>query len=165
MSTFDASTKTMVRMTVNGEQVEGHAEPRLLLADFLREQCGATGVHVGCEHGVCGCCTVLIDGVASRSCLALAVQSDGADVRTVESLAPTGTLTALQESFRQHHALQCGFCTPGILISLTDLLSRNPHPEREEVVSVVGGHICRCTGYTNIIDAAMAAIEGKTEQD
>jgi aerobic-type carbon monoxide dehydrogenase small subunit (CoxS/CutS family) len=145
---------------VNGRAVRGHAEPRLLLADFLREQCGVTGVHVGCEHGVCGCCTVLIDGVAARSCLALAVQADGATVETVESLAgPDGALNPLQAAFRDHHALQCGFCTPGILMSLTDFLRRVPKPTREEVTEVVGGHLCRCTGYSNIIDAVMAAVE------
>jgi len=159
-----AKTRAEVTMTLNGVAVNGHAEPRMLLADFLREICGATGVHVGCEHGVCGCCTVLINGVAARSCLALAVQCDGAKIETVESLAARdGTLNALQAAFRKHHALQCGFCTPGILMSLTDLLRRNPAPDRDEVVEVVGGHLCRCTGYGNIIDAAMDAI-GSTER-
>jgi len=154
-----AAERTEVCVTLNGVAVSGYAEPRMLLADFLREACGATGVHVGCEHGVCGCCTVILNGVAARSCLALAVQADGAKIETVESLADAdGTLNVLQQAFRTHHALQCGFCTPGILMSLTDLLRRDPTPTREEVVSVVGGHLCRCTGYTNIIDAAMDAI-------
>jgi 2-furoyl-CoA dehydrogenase 2Fe-2S iron sulfur subunit len=154
-----ASERVEISMKLNGVEVSARAEPRTLLADFLREACGATGVHVGCEHGVCGCCTIILNGVASRSCLALAVQADGAEIETVESLAEVdGTLNALQEAFRKHHALQCGFCTPGILMSLTDLLRRNPKPSREEVVNVVGGHLCRCTGYTNIIDAAMDAI-------
>jgi 2-furoyl-CoA dehydrogenase 2Fe-2S iron sulfur subunit len=159
MTEIKAHERVEISLTLNGATAVGRAEPRMLLADFLREECGATGVHVGCEHGVCGCCTVLINGVAGRSCLALAVQADGAKIETVESLAQAdGTLNALQEAFRKHHALQCGFCTPGILMSLTDLLRRNPKPEREEVVNVVGGHLCRCTGYTNIIDAAMDAI-------
>lgn len=159
MSTIKPSERVEVSLTLNGVRVTGQAEPRMLLADFLRENCGATGVHVGCEHGVCGCCTILLNGTAVRSCLTLAVQVEGADVRSVEYLAGSdGTLNRLQEAFRKHHALQCGFCTPGILMSLTDLLSRNPNPPREEVVNVVGGHLCRCTGYTNIIDAAMDAI-------
>jgi 2-furoyl-CoA dehydrogenase 2Fe-2S iron sulfur subunit len=124
-----ASERVEIRMKLNGVEVSARAEPRTLLADFLREACGATGVHVGCEHGVCGCCTIILNGVASRSCLALAVQADGAEIETVESLAEVdGTLNALQEAFRKHHALQCGFCTPGILMSLTDLLRRNAKP-------------------------------------
>jgi len=159
LSEVKASERVEVRLKLNGAEASGYAEPRTLLADFLREACGATGVHVGCEHGVCGCCTIILNGVASRSCLALAVQADGAEIETVESLADAdGTLNALQEAFRKHHALQCGFCTPGILMSLTDLLRRTPKPAREEVVKIVGGHLCRCTGYTNIIDAAMDAI-------
>jgi 2-furoyl-CoA dehydrogenase 2Fe-2S iron sulfur subunit len=162
MSTIKPSERVEISLTLNGVPVTGQAEPRMLLADFLREICGATGVHVGCEHGVCGCCTILLNGTAVRSCLALAVQADGANVKTVESLAGSdGTLNRLQEAFRKHHALQCGFCTPGILMSLTDLLSRNPSPPREEVVNVIGGHLCRCTGYTNIIDAAMDAINSE----
>jgi 2-furoyl-CoA dehydrogenase 2Fe-2S iron sulfur subunit len=157
-----AKDRAEVQITLNGVVLSGYAEPRTLLADFLRESCGATGVHVGCEHGVCGCCTVIINGVAARSCLALALQSDGATIETVESLAASdGTLNALQAAFNKHHALQCGFCTPGILMSLTDLLRRNPSPEREEVVEVVGGHLCRCTGYSNIIDAVMDAVGNK----
>ncbi len=161
MTTIKPEDHLRVSLTLNGEAVSGHAEPRMLLADFLRASCGATGVHVGCEHGVCGCCTIIMDSVAVRSCLAFAVQADGTTIETVESLAPEGRLTAMQEAFRKHHALQCGFCTPGILMSLTDLLRRNPNPQREEVVHVVGGHLCRCTGYTNIIDAAMDAINGR----
>jgi 2-furoyl-CoA dehydrogenase 2Fe-2S iron sulfur subunit len=155
----EAKARAEVNLTLNGAPVSGYAEARTLLADFLREACGATGVHVGCEHGVCGCCTVIIDGVAARSCLALAVQAAGATIETVESLAgKDGTLNALQAAFKKHHALQCGFCTPGILMSLTDFLRRNPRPAREEVVEVVGGHLCRCTGYANIIDAVMDAV-------
>jgi 2-furoyl-CoA dehydrogenase 2Fe-2S iron sulfur subunit len=159
MTEIKARECVAVGLTLNGATITGQAEPRMLLSDFLREECGATGVHVGCEHGVCGCCTIILNGVAARSCLVLAVQAEGAVVETVESLAEAdGELNALQESFRKHHALQCGFCTPGILMSLTELLRRNPKPSQEEVVSVVGGHLCRCTGYTNIIDAAMDAI-------
>jgi aerobic-type carbon monoxide dehydrogenase small subunit (CoxS/CutS family) len=127
-------------------------EPRLLLTDFLRHRLGLTGTHVGCEHGVCGACTVLLDGVSVRACCVLAVQADGGSVETVESLAGNGPLTALQESFRRHHALQCGFCTPGILMAATDLLSRGS-PTREEIVDLLSGHLCRCTGYAPIVDA------------
>ncbi|MFK3664133.1 (2Fe-2S)-binding protein [Ochrobactrum teleogrylli] len=148
----------LVRFTLNGQEASAPAEPRLLLTDFLRDSIGLTGTHVGCEHGVCGCCTVLIDGVASRSCLTLAVQVEGRDVRTVESLALEGRiLNTLQSAFQRHHALQCGFCTPGILMSFTDLLSRNPAPDREEVQDVLGGHLCRCTGYHAIVEAVLDA--------
>jgi len=141
-----------VELTVNGRRVREQVEPRLLLSDFLRHRLGLTGTHVGCEHGVCGACTVRVDGAAVRSCLLLAVQVDGREVETVESLAGAGPLTPLQESFRRHFALQCGFCTAGILMAATELLERGP-PTREEVVDLVSGHLCRCTGYTPIIDA------------
>ena len=127
-------------------------EPRLLLTDFLRHRLGLTGTHVGCEHGVCGACTVLLDGVSVRGCCVLAVQADGSRVDTVESLAGNGPLSALQEAFRRHHALQCGFCTPGILMAATDLLSRGT-PTRDEIVDLLSGHLCRCTGYAPIVDA------------
>ena len=130
----------------------------MLLSDFLRHSLGATGTHVGCEHGVCGCCTVMIDGTAVRSCLTLAVQAEGRDVRTVELLAaPDGALNALQAAFRKHHALQCGFCTPGILMSFTDYLARNPKPSDAEIRDVLGGHLCRCTGYAGIVAAVKEA--------
>lgn len=149
-----------VVMTLNGRKVAGDAEPRMLLTDFIRHTLGATGTHVGCEHGICGCCTVLIDGVASRSCLSFAVQCDGARIETVESLASDdGALNALQDAFNRHHALQCGFCTAGILMSFTDFLRRHPEPTRAEVVDVLGGHLCRCTGYTAIVDAVMDVVE------
>jgi 2-furoyl-CoA dehydrogenase 2Fe-2S iron sulfur subunit len=152
--------KQRVTITLNGRKVSGEAEPRMLLSDFLRHELGATGTHVGCEHGVCGCCTVIIDGVAGRSCLAFAVQANGAVIETVESLAPDDmTLNDLQDAFNRHHALQCGFCTAGILMSFTNYLARNPKPTREEVTEVLGGHICRCTGYANIIDAVMDVVE------
>ena len=142
----------MIELTVNGVVRRGECEPRLLLSDFLRHELGLTGTHVGCEHGVCGACTVLLDGRSVRSCLTFAVQADGAEIVTVEGLE----WGALQEAFRRHHALQCGFCTPGILAAATDLLARG-QPERQEVVDMLGGHICRCTGYQPIVDAIMDA--------
>jgi 2-furoyl-CoA dehydrogenase 2Fe-2S iron sulfur subunit len=159
--------RAMIRFTLNGKPEAGAAEPRLLLSDFLRDVMGATGTHVGCEHGVCGCCTVLVDGLACRSCLTFAVQVEGKTVATVESLAaPDGTLNPLQEAFRDRHALQCGYCTPGILMSFTDYLRRNPDPSADEVRDVLSGHLCRCTGYDGIIravlDAARTMREAKT---
>jgi 2-furoyl-CoA dehydrogenase 2Fe-2S iron sulfur subunit len=148
-------------LTLNGRKMSGEAEPRMLLSDFLRHVLGATGTHVGCEHGVCGCCTVLIDGAAVRSCLTLAVQAEGRAVTTVESLAdPNGKLNALQQAFQNNHALQCGFCTPGILMSFTDFLARNPRPTEAEVVEVLSGHLCRCTGYAGIVAAVLEAAGG-----
>lgn len=149
-----------IGFTLNGEPVTGHAEPRMLLTDFLRQVIGATGTHVGCEHGVCGCCTLRIDGVAQRSCLVLAIQAEGRDVQTVEGLAPReGAMTALQEAFRKHHALQCGFCTPGILMSFADFLERVPDPSEEQLRDTLSGHICRCTGYAGIMAAVTEAAE------
>src|ERR1700681_3809353 len=147
-----------IGVTLNGRTVSGEAEPRLLLTDFLRHVIGATGTHVGCEHGVCGCCTVLIDGTAVRSCLTLAVQAEGRVVTTVESLADgNGKLNVLQQAFQNNHALQCGFCTPGILMSFTDFLRRNPDPSEAEVVDVRSGPLCRCTGYAGIVAAVLEA--------
>ncbi len=147
-----------ISVKLNGRPVSADAEPRMLLSDFIREALGATGTHVGCEHGVCGCCTVLLDGAAVRSCLTLAVQADGRDITTVEALAGRdGTLNALQQAFRNNHALQCGFCTPGILMSFTDFLRRNPKPSEAQVVEVLSGHICRCTGYAGIVAAVLEA--------
>ncbi len=143
---------TEIDLTVNGRTVREVVEPRLLLTDFLRHRLGLTGTHVGCEHGVCGACTVLVDGVSVRGCCLLAVQADGSHVETVESLADGGPLTALQDAFRRHHALQCGFCTPGILMAATDLLSRG-RPTRDEIVDMLSGQLCRCTGYAPIVDA------------
>jgi 2-furoyl-CoA dehydrogenase 2Fe-2S iron sulfur subunit len=146
--------KARVTLTLNGKKLAAEAEPRMLLSDFLRHALGATGTHVGCEHGICGCCTVLIDGVAQRSCLTLAVQAEGREVTTVESLASAdGALNPLQQAFRNNHALQCGFCTPGILMSFTDYLARNPKPSTEQIREVLSGHICRCTGYAGIVKA------------
>ena len=141
-----------IALTVNGRVVRASVEPRVLLTDFLRHRLGLTGTHVGCEHGLCGACTVLLDGVAVRGCCLLAVQADGAAIETVESLAGEGGLNVLQAAFRRHHALQCGFCTPGILMAATDLLSRG-RPSRDEIVDMLSGHLCRCTGYAPIVDA------------
>jgi 2-furoyl-CoA dehydrogenase 2Fe-2S iron sulfur subunit len=158
MRRVNRDQKVRISLTLNGRKLSAETEPRTLLSDFLRHSLGATGTHVGCEHGVCGCCTVQIDGAAVRSCLTLAMQAEGRDVRTVESLAgENGKLNKLQEAFRNHHALQCGFCTPGILMSFTDFLSRNPKPTEEELRDVLSGHICRCTGYAGIMAALKEA--------
>jgi 2-furoyl-CoA dehydrogenase 2Fe-2S iron sulfur subunit len=150
--------RTRVTLTLNGRTVSGEAEPRMLLTDFIRHVLGLTGTHVGCEHGICGACTVLIDGTAVRGCLTLAVQAEGRSVTTVESLAaPDGALNPLQQAFQKYHALQCGFCTPGILMSFTDFFSRNPHPSEHEIREVLSGHLCRCTGYAGIVEALVAA--------
>jgi carbon-monoxide dehydrogenase small subunit len=146
-----------IRLTVNGVHKEGAAEPRRLLADFLREDLGLTGTHVGCEHGVCGACTVVIDGEAVRSCLMLAVQADGTDLRTVEGLAQGQKLHVLQQAFHEHHALQCGFCTSGILMSMEAFLKENPTPDEDEIRTALSGNLCRCTGYQNIVRAVAAA--------
>ncbi len=147
-----------ITMTVNGHSVGGRVEGRLLLADFLRRHLGLTGTHIGCEHGACGACTVVVAGEAVRSCLMLAVQADGETVTTVEGLArPDGTPHPLQAAFRTHHALQCGFCTPGMLTTLTVFLDRNPDAGEEAVRDAVSGNLCRCTGYQGIVDAALAA--------
>ena len=146
--------KARIALTLNGRPISAKVEPRTHLADFIRETLLLTGTHLGCEHGICGACTVLIDGVATRSCLTLAVQAEGREVRTVESLASAdGKLNALQQAFRNNHALQCGFCTPGILMSFTDFLARNPHPSEAEIREVLSGHLCRCTGYAGIVAA------------
>jgi 2-furoyl-CoA dehydrogenase 2Fe-2S iron sulfur subunit len=149
---------TSLTLDVNGRAVKAEVEPRTSLADFLRDQLNLTGTHLGCEHGVCGACTIEIDGVPARACLALAVQADGATVRTVESLAPApGKLSVLQDAFRRHHALQCGFCTAGILMSLDVYLRNHAEPTEHELREYLGGHLCRCTGYVPIIAAALDA--------
>ena len=142
-----------VELTVNGRAYREEVEPRLLLSDFLRHTLGLTGTHVGCEHGVCGACTVRLDGAAIRSCLLLAVQADGSAVETVEGLASNGELHPLQAAFREHHALQCGFCTSGILMAAVELVERGGRVPREEIVDLLSGHLCRCTGYEPIVDA------------
>ncbi len=149
-----------ITIVLNGVAMSGQAEPRMLLSDFLRDRLGATGTHVGCEQGVCGACTVRLDGAAVRSCLTLAHQADGRRVDTVEGLSGENSdLNRLQRAFRRHHALQCGFCTPGILMSLQDFLERNPNPTAREVREVVGGHLCRCTGYAGILRAVAEVID------
>ena len=145
MRRVNKGERARLRLTLNARKTSDEAEPRMLLSDFLRHVLGATGTHVGCEHGVCGGCTVLLDGTAVRSCLTLAVQAEGRAVTTVESLAGAdGKLSVLQQAFQNNHALQCGFCTPGILMSFTDFLERNPNPSEAEVVEVLSGHLCRC---------------------
>ncbi len=144
---------TAVEVTVNGRTYREDVEPRLLLSDFLRHTLGLTGTHVGCEHGVCGACTIRLDGAAVRSCLLLAVQADGCTIETVEGLAANGELHPLQEAFREHHALQCGFCTSGILMAAANLLEQDRTPTRDEIVDMLSGHLCRCTGYEPIVDA------------
>ena len=146
-----------VRLTVNGVPCEGRCEPRKLLVDFLREDLGLTGTHVGCEHGVCGACTILFNGEAARSCIMLAVQADGAELLTVEGLMRDGKLHPLQEAFREHHGLQCGFCTPGMLLTALDFLHTNPSPTEAEIREGVSAVLCRCTGYHGIIKAVGAA--------
>ena len=158
MRSVKRDQRVRISLTLNGRKQAAEAEPRMLLSDFIRQALGATGTHVGCEHGVCGCCTVLIDGVAVRSCLTLALQAEGRAVTTVESLAGwSGQLNALQQAFQNNHALQCGFCTPGILMSFTDFLQRNPNPSEAEVIEVLSGHLCRCTGYAGIVAAVLEA--------
>ena len=158
MPRLSADARHRVAFVLNGRPVEGQAEPRLLLTDFLRHVLGMTGTHVGCEHGVCGACTIEVDGVPARACLMLAVQADGATLRTVEGLAPEpGRLSVLQQAFRRHHALQCGFCTPGILMSLDYYLRDNPDPQEEDIRIFLTGHLCRCTGYVPIVAAALDA--------
>jgi carbon-monoxide dehydrogenase small subunit len=150
-----------ISLTVNGTKYERDVEPRTLLSDFLRHELELTGTHVGCEHGVCGACTVLFDGEPARSCLTLAVQADGREVSTVESLAPEGApLTPLQQAFRTHHGLQCGYCTPGFLMTATAFLNEHPNPTRDEIVEALSGNICRCTGYSGIVRAVEAVAEG-----
>ncbi|MEU6754713.1 (2Fe-2S)-binding protein [Spirillospora sp. NPDC046719] len=147
-----------VRMRVNGGTRSASVPARLTLADFLRERCGLTGTHLGCEHGVCGACTVLLDGEAVRACLVLAVQADGAEVTTVEGIAsPTGELSPVQAAFRDHHGLQCGFCTPGFVVSVTAFLRDNPDPTDEQIRDGLSGNLCRCTGYQGILKAVRAA--------
>ena len=148
-----------IRLTVNGVAREGWAEPRRLLVDFLRENLGLTGTHIGCEHGICGACTILFNGEAARSCLMLAVQADGAEIVTVEGLAKGGELHPLQTAFWEHHALQCGFCTPGMLLAALDFLKTNPNPTEEEIRIGLSAVLCRCTGYQGIVEAVMAAAE------
>jgi 2-furoyl-CoA dehydrogenase 2Fe-2S iron sulfur subunit len=158
MSRLTGTQRHRVSFTLNGRPVSGEAEPRLLLTDFIRHVIGATGTHVGCEHGVCGACTIQIDGAPARACLTLAVQVEGATLRTVEGLAlAPERMSVLQECFRDHHGLQCGFCTAGILMSLDALLRDQPDASEDAIRDMLSGHLCRCTGYAPIMRAALAA--------
>ncbi len=152
------SKSVTVNVRVNGKAYTRTVEPRMLLSDFLREELELKGTHVGCEHGVCGTCTVLLDGQSARSCLVFAAQVDGAEVRTVEGLAKNGAMSPLQQAFWEKHGLQCGFCTPGMLMVATELLERNPNPSVEEIREAVSSNLCRCTGYYNIVEAVQAAV-------
>jgi aerobic carbon-monoxide dehydrogenase small subunit len=154
-------TAHTIRVTVNGTAYERAVEPRLLLADFLRGTLGLTGTHVGCEHGVCGACTVLIDGDSMRACLLFAVQLDGCAIETVESLGTLNNLSPLQQAFHEHHALQCGFCTPGMLMTATDLLRKYPLATDDQIREGLSGNLCRCTGYEHIVAAVRAARDAR----
>ncbi|MPZ36283.1 MAG: 2Fe-2S iron-sulfur cluster binding domain-containing protein [Rhodospirillales bacterium] len=158
------SQKVSVRLTVNGKAYERRVEPRYLLADFLRHEIGLKGTHIGCEHGVCGACTVMIDGRTARSCLHFAAAVDGAEITTVEGLASEDRLNPIQQAFHEHHALQCGYCTPGFLMTVTEFLQRNPSPSRDEIRIALTNNICRCTGYANIIEAVAAAADAMRGQ-
>jgi 2-furoyl-CoA dehydrogenase 2Fe-2S iron sulfur subunit len=163
MMKLSGNQRHPVRLTVNGKIHTGEAEPRRLLSDFLRQDLGLPGTHVGCEHGVCGACTVLLDGKAVRSCTLYAVQLDGAELQTIEGLAHADGLSDLQEAFHRHHALQCGFCTPGILMSCQQFLTEVPNPSEDEVRHMLSGHICRCTGYEGIVRAILDVARTRTE--
>jgi len=156
------SERVAVRLTVNGRPVEQVVEARRSLADFLREDLGLTGTHVGCEHGVCGACTVLVDGRSARSCLLFAAQIEGRAVTTIEGLTPAEGLSPLQESFRVCHAMQCGFCTPGMIVTTTELLAQEPVPSTEAIREAISGNLCMCTGYVNIVRAIEQAVAART---
>ncbi len=149
--------KVAIHLVVNGVAREGRCEPRKLLVDFLREDLGLTGTHIGCEHGICGACTVLVNGEATRSCLMLAVQAEGAEITTIEGLATNAELHPLQQAFHEHHGLQCGFCTPGMLLTALDLLKTNANPSEDEIRQGISAVLCRCTGYHGIVKAVQAA--------
>jgi carbon-monoxide dehydrogenase small subunit len=158
-------TDIEIRVRVNGIARRATVPPRLTLADFLRERCHLTGTHLGCEHGVCGACTVLMDGEAVRACLVFAVQADGSEITTIEAVAgPDGELSPVQRAFRDNHGLQCGFCTPGFVISLTAFLRDNPDPTDEQIRDALSGNLCRCTGYQGILSAARQAAKHTAEQ-
>ena len=154
---MDKDETATVKLTINGVPREGRCPPRKLLVDFIREDLALTGTHVGCEHGVCGACTILVNGEAARSCLMLAVQADGAELTTVEGLAKDGKLHPLQQAFHEHHGLQCGFCTPGMLLTALDFLRTNPQPTEQEIREGISAVLCRCTGYHGIVKAIAAA--------
>ena len=159
--THDEIAHKPVWLVVNGQVVERFVEPRLLLSDFLRHTLGLTGTHVGCEHGVCGSCTVLVEGDSVRSCLMLAIQANGLDVKTVESLGTVDALSPLQEAFREHHGLQCGFCTPGMLMTCVDVLDKLPLQNDAQIRDALSGNLCRCTGYQGIVDAVRSCVAGR----
>jgi 2-furoyl-CoA dehydrogenase 2Fe-2S iron sulfur subunit len=164
MPQLSKDVRHTVTMTLNGDVVSGYAEPRMLLSDFLTHEIGITSCHVGCEHGVCGACTVLVDGTVMRGCLTLAVQADGTTVETSESLASDDNeLSELQLAFKKHHGLQCGYCTPGILMSLTAYLKETPKPTEEELRDMLTGHLCRCTGYVGMVKAVLDYCENRTD--
>ncbi len=155
------TVKQAIAVTVNGKQYQREVEPRLTLADFLRHEINLTGTHLGCEHGVCGACTILLNGLSTRSCLTFAVQAHGQEVTTIEGLAePDGTLSPLQQAMAENHALQCGFCTPGMLITLTELLRDDPNPDDAKIRETLTGNLCRCTGYSGIVAAARQVAKG-----
>ncbi len=156
MAKLKRGVRHPIAFKLNGRKVAGHAEPRMLLTDFLRQELGATDIHVGCEHGVCGACTIRLDGKLARGCLTFAIQVDGRRIDTLDSLAEReGELSELQKAFRKHHALQCGYCTPGVLMSLSEYLERNPTPSETEVRELLSGHLCRCTGYVGMVRAVL----------
>lgn len=156
------SSRRTVTVEINGRETTAEVQARKLLCDFIREDAGWTGTHVGCEHGVCGACTVLVDGRGVRSCLMFAVQAEGRKIQTVEALGSPESLSPLQEAFRDNHGLQCGFCTPGFLMTLTEFLKDNPKPTREEVREAISGNLCRCTGYVGIVDAVLDYVESSS---
>jgi carbon-monoxide dehydrogenase small subunit len=156
---MDVVSRQTINVTVNGEAYEREVDARRLLIHFIRDDLDLTGSHIGCDTGNCGACSIIVDGVLVKSCMMLAVQADGATIETVEGLAQEGELTGLQQAFSQHHALQCGYCTPGMLMSATALLRTNPHPNEDEIRKGIQGNICRCTGYVNIVAAIKAAGE------
>jgi aerobic carbon-monoxide dehydrogenase small subunit len=158
------SDRRRIKLRINGVDAEREVETRMTLADFLRLEMELTGTHLGCEHGVCGACTVLVDGQSARSCLMLAVQAAGREVTTVEGLAVGGALNPLQQAFWENHGLQCGFCTPGMLMTLTEFLQSNPDPSEAQVRDAISGNICRCTGYQSIVASALAAARALREQ-
>lgn len=157
------SSRRTVTVEINGCETTAEVQARKLLCDFIREDAGWTGTHIGCEHGVCGACTVLVDGRGVRSCLMFAVQAEGRKVQTVEALGSPENLSPLQEAFRDNHGLQCGFCTPGFLMTLTEFLKDNPEPTREEVREAISGNLCRCTGYVGIVDAVLDYVESSSD--
>ncbi|MCW3024456.1 MAG: carbon monoxide dehydrogenase small chain [Conexibacter sp.] len=160
----DAQDDLVVQVRVNGESRRGFAEPRTLLSDFLRHELGLTGTHVGCEHGVCGACTVLIDGEPVRSCLMFAVQAGGKEIETVEGLAKGAEMHPIQQAFQENHALQCAFCTPGFLMTVSALLDTNPDPSEDEIREYLSGNVCRCTGYVGIVAAVQSAAKKLRDQ-